>query len=329
MPFLSGVDAARNAVLRIAPIAIIPYFDVVGFGLFGAPVSPEEETWLRRQCGGVWIERYYRRSARLTQPFGDALRWLATRRHYLNYAEPAMDSLFDSKAERETAYDLVDSLHWKRWPGNQEVFRYERTRYTGSRRAANRLVSYDDRPCRITGDPWCLHGEWRLTGVDALRGVRTASTPRGIWSIDDLLQLDPRQFWSERLLLRAVDADKLQRARLRWCRVHRRADPWPQGIPARTQDLIRDARRHQFDLRGCLVPLDVRHLLPSSAPMPDDDSTALIIHDRWSQIYRTEPNPLPPRPFTPSRPALAVSAEIHNPHRAEAAAEAGPSTVRI
>jgi hypothetical protein len=46
-----------------------------------------------------------------------------------------------------------------------------------------------------------------------------------------------------------------------------------------------------------------------------DERTEVQIHyyDRCCQTAQIEPNPLPPRPFTPSTPAEPAPAEICNP----------------
>src|SRR5262249_44277189 len=112
--------------------------------------------------------------------------------------------------------------------------------------------------------------------------------------LNDLLQLDHRQFWAERLLMRTVDLTKLGRLHC----VHMQGvgplrGPWIEHVPgltipfdyhARTgaalwltcgskeetwatmQALIDDCRRKwrdNFPISRCVEQLDVRHLLPT------------------------------------------------------------------
>ncbi len=78
------------------------------------------------------------------------------------------------------------------------------TRYDGPRWAPNLLVLYKDDCSRITGEPYCLHVEWKANGVRAVRGT-------GIHSPADLANFDHRTFWQERLRLVDVDPERLGR----------------------------------------------------------------------------------------------------------------------
>jgi hypothetical protein len=77
-------------------------------------------------------------------------------------------------------------------------------RYDAARSAPNRIVVYSEDFTRITGEPDCLHIEWRTTRARATRAV-------GINSPRDLLGFDHRGFWQKRLLLYDVDRGKLGR----------------------------------------------------------------------------------------------------------------------
>jgi hypothetical protein len=77
------------------------------------------------------------------------------------------------------------------------------TRYDAWR-APNKICFYRDKPCRLTGEIHCLHLEWHLNG---LRAVRRA----GIESGQDLVDFDHRSFWDPRLLLFDVDIERLGR----------------------------------------------------------------------------------------------------------------------
>jgi hypothetical protein len=72
------------------------------------------------------------------------------------------------------------------------------TRYDADRAAQNGIVFYKEDHSRITGEEYCLHLEWRL---NRLRAVRAA----GIETGQDLLKFDHRAFWQKRLRLYEVD----------------------------------------------------------------------------------------------------------------------------
>jgi hypothetical protein len=78
------------------------------------------------------------------------------------------------------------------------------TRYDAGRWAKNLLVCYGENHSRVTGELNCLHLEWRLNGVKAVRGI-------GINAGSDLLEFDHREFWQKRLLLFTADKERLGR----------------------------------------------------------------------------------------------------------------------
>jgi hypothetical protein len=133
------------------------------------------------------------------------LQWLAALKHSLmNYVEVSLDWIFNSEEKRDDAQEFIRRYHVKRWHGKQQALLYKGTRYTAKRRAANKLVNYAEQGSRISGELFCEHVEWRLIGARALRRA-------GIGSLNELLKLDHRQFWTERLLMRTVNLDRLGR----------------------------------------------------------------------------------------------------------------------
>ena len=240
--------------------------------------------WLREHCrGGLYEEQERERKCwdpryvmclQLYQPDDEALRWLANlgRQVLLNYAEVALDLVFNNKQEADAANELIRRYHIKKWHGSQLVlFCRGIVRYSGPRRAANLLVVYADRPCRLSGDVYCLHLEWRLNGSRALQRA-------GLGTVSDLLELDHREFWLQRLLLRQVKLPVLGRLFskhvLRWER--RGASMIEDGrIGERllrsvgseankgtTQALV-DRFRRRFEVSRCLQEIDVSELLPT------------------------------------------------------------------
>jgi hypothetical protein len=297
MPRMAALAETRNPALRIVPVQKLSYIDGVQVWL-KKPWSRRELAWLARRCGSLDVrqqakrwDRAYRVRLQLRQPGHEALQWLAKLNGVLmNYVEVALDWIFNSEEERDAAHEFIRRHHVKRWHGKQEVFSYQGARYTAKRRAANKLVNYAEQGSRISGELFCEHVEWRLSGTRALRRA-------GISSLNDLLELDHRQFWAERLPMRTVNLDTLGRL---YCNhvlgKGPRRGPWIEffgpkksirfdyhgrtgyvvsqtcgsrqaGTSATTQALI-DEWRSKFEVGRCLEALDVEHLLPAEQVWP-------------------------------------------------------------
>jgi hypothetical protein len=203
------------------PIGIYPYFDKIQFWV-REPLNPETVERLRKQCGSLYdtieparFNPQFRHRIELRQPSKQALRWLARRDDALiNRVEIALDLIFKFRADVEEALDFLHQHLVRRWHGkNQEiqVFRLPprgddagslETRYDAGDWAPNALVLYRQDHSRVTGELNCLHIEWRVKSVRAMRAA-------GIESCQDLLQFDHRGFWKKRLLLYKVDRNHL------------------------------------------------------------------------------------------------------------------------
>ena len=138
------------------------------------------------------------------------------------------------------------------------------------------LVVYADLPCRrVTEETPCVHLEWRLNGSRALQRA-------GLGTVGQLLQLDHRQFWQERLLLRTVKQQALGHQYNRHVLGRgRRGRPWIEFYGPITYDFdgragyvlmrraggstqsVVDLCGKQFDVSRCLSPLEVDELLPN------------------------------------------------------------------
>jgi hypothetical protein len=220
-----------------------------------------------------WLSDTFTEGWHLRQPSDTALATLARRSDaHVNYVELALDWLFATETECEWAYELIDQHHVKKHHGKQQLDYCRGTRYTGPRQAANKLVTYGDLECRVTGEVCCLHLEWRINGCKPVRRL-------GIHSPADLLGFDHRAFWKSRLLLYEVDLAKLGRRHRNHFRRYSRApragwtnddyDVWTGALLLRTvqsetgtrvQDAV-DQFRH-LDVWRCLRPIHVGHLLP-------------------------------------------------------------------
>lgn len=210
------------------PMAVYPFFDKIQFWV-STPLDPKTLAKLEASCGqgSIYAEtkpaRFngrLRQRVELRQPDTRALQWLA--RHsdtLINRVEIALDYLFDFRVDRENAWHFMHSRLVRRWHGkkqkirivrsrNQEDFDEENnsigTRYDASRASPNTIAFYEQTHSRITGEFNCLHLEWRL---NKLKAVRRA----GIASGQDLLDFDHRRFWEEKLLLFNVDKARLGR----------------------------------------------------------------------------------------------------------------------
>jgi hypothetical protein len=282
---------ARNELQRIVPAGVIAYVDKIHVWL-KTPRPRTEVAWLSSQCGrGLHVyrghkrwdrSREYKQRLQLRQPSYEALQSLATLEGILiNYLELALDLTFNSEEERNEAHEFVCQYHVKRWHGEQKIKIVKGSRYTGKRRTPNKLVSYADLVCRITGEVYCVHLEWRLNGAEAVRRA-------GISTIRELLRLEIRQFWKERLVMRAFNYRTLGRQH----NIHilgkgRRRSPWIRFLGRKkalaydydrtagativrvcgsTQAVI-DEYRKRLDVGHCLEYIDVWQLLPKQWEM--------------------------------------------------------------
>jgi hypothetical protein len=214
---------------RIVPTEKMSYVDSIQLWLKNPLLPRTRLDWLAAHCDSIDIRQQAKRwdpshqvRLQMRRPRREALQWLATLDGMvMNYVEIGLDWTFTSEEERDAAQEFIRTHHVKRWHGDQQVtFHKGITRYTAQRRVPNKLVSYADRPSRITGEIYCVHVEWRLNGARALRRA-------GIATVSELLKLDHHQFWKERLLLRRVNLEALGRQ----YNVHvlgkgRRRGPW-------------------------------------------------------------------------------------------------------
>jgi len=211
----------RAGFALIKPIGIYPYFDKVQVWL-RFPADPEEIARLERQCGDFHHEnrparfnRQLRQRLEFKQPKQEALEWIAGRADALiNRLEVTIDYIFDSLAQRCDAWDFLDRHLVRSWHGKNQKIRISKsddghdqrhgTRYDAGRRSPQEIALYPEEQSRITGEPYCLHLEWRL---NRLKTVHAA----GIKSGRDLLEFSHREFWRKRLRLYDVDKRRLGR----------------------------------------------------------------------------------------------------------------------
>jgi hypothetical protein len=215
----------RTIVTLPSPIGAQGYFDKIPFWL-RKPLDEKTLLWLTQQCGkgelfvadgSAPFRRGFCQRVELRQPSEKALRWLAKHNDALvNRAEIALDLVFKYQADTQEVWDYLHRHLVRRWHGRNQEIRVRRsaqrgddpgslkTRYDAGRRAPNLLVLYAEDHSRKTGELNCLHIEWR---VKSLRAMRAA----GINSGQDLPNFDHRAFWQKRLLLYTLDSRRLGR----------------------------------------------------------------------------------------------------------------------
>ena len=290
----------------INPCGIYAYLDKVHIWL-SRPLSQGQLDWLKQQCGGMHVDhqpkrwdRIYQQRLQLQRPNREALQSLSTLMGgRLNYVEFGLDWIFDDEEERDQAFALVSRYHVKRWHGKQRITFAKTTRYTGQRRAPNVLASYADKASRITREPYCVHLEWRINGVEPLRRA-------GITCIRDLMNFDHRHFWQSRLLMRAFNPGELGkqfnihvagkgRRRTQWIKFHGAFaydyDLRAGGILVRAQSstqMLIDTYGKRFPVNRCLIEINVRHLLPNQT----------LSYDYASKRSLTSLSTLAPKEFT-------------------------------
>jgi hypothetical protein len=280
---------------QINPAGIYSYIDKLQVWL-RQPLARRNLAWLRGQCGMLQVRNKpasfdwtYVQRLQLNQPTHEAIQFLSTVADlHLNYVEVALDWTFEDEDDRNAAIALVVRHHVKRWHRDQGI-RFVKwvTRYSGPRSAPNVLATYHDKHCRITGELLCVHLEWRIRGVGAARRA-------GITCLADLLKLDHRRFWQERLLMRSPDPRKLGRmyhshiagrGRRRGEWITRIGKSFSYDHHLRTgstiihclesSQAVVDTYRKKFNVGSCMRNVDVEHLLPHSSSMIYADNLIL------------------------------------------------------
>jgi len=299
MDHIRPAGSAGNAA-PIYPIAVYSSFDYVKLWL-PRPLSGDKLQWLRARCGKLprpYVNRYGWQRLKLYQPRREALQfWASVDGAYANFVEVALDWVFSCEADLDEAVaflrrHIVKSYHRGKIHFDPELDdiahddnsdfavihrRRVNTRYSNSRKSPTNLADYFDRPSKVTGEVHCLHMDWRLQRASAL--VRA-----GLPKVADLLTLNHREFWRERLQLRMFDLSKLGRTVRNTQFDSRRRQPWINrfGLDVdrrngaiilraygSVQAVLNSTIADRAKLRSCLLPqFDVSHLLPN--PQGDD-----------------------------------------------------------
>jgi hypothetical protein len=267
----------------IYPDGVYSYFDKIQVW-FQEPLSTRQRNRLNNWCALYPLEKPtkywwpYSEGFQIKQPMkDDVLPWLGSVDNnsvLFNALEVALDWTFDEASDRDHADEFFDNYAVKKWHGKRRVRFNEDTRYTGPQGAPNLIVSYPDKVCRVTGELFCLHIEWRTNGMSALRRA-------GI-TLADLRSFDHRAFWPKRLYMASVDPSKLGRQPCNALRQTRRREwqadnGWSsvdyhlrtgnimvQRLENRSTQAVLDAYGTKYPSRRWLVPFKVSHLLPTA-----------------------------------------------------------------
>jgi hypothetical protein len=199
------------AIAQIKPTGIYSYIDKVQVWLKRA-MSKSEIANLRKRCGSLHVRnkpanwnRSFLQRLQICQPQADVLIELAVREHLVNHVEVALNWTFANACDWDAAFEVLRMYLIKKYHGAQVIRVVSRekdgkrskgpTWYSGQRWKNPTVIAiYAHRPCKITGEVLCVHTEWRMYGVAALRRG-------GIHSLRDLVTLDYRKFWQQRLLM--------------------------------------------------------------------------------------------------------------------------------
>jgi len=293
----AAINTERQSAPYPTPTGVHPYFDKFQFWVCN-PLDQGTLAWLRKQCGrgGLHVENRparfnarFRQRIELRQPSDQALRWLACRDDALiNRAEITIDLTFKCLSERDDAWELLHRHLVRPWHGKKQEIRAFRgglqtrslcdqgglgdSRYDAGGSAPNKIVFYREEHSRVTGEAYCLHLEWRLKGLRAVRAAR-------INSGSDLPEFSHRSFWQNRLRLYDVDFARLGRlvrnrtgGRKSRSSEIKRTLSYRVNIDARTGDMVTapfqtvqemiDHLKTICDVHRALVPIPIESMLP-------------------------------------------------------------------
>jgi hypothetical protein len=196
---ISTADCARN-IAPIYPRSVHAYIDWFQVSLPYPPPDERSMAWLRRQCRHLWPEdfsqqlRDWQAASRQLYSAEDRRkrrhwRWWTLQMHQpslqgiqrirnirgasLNVLEIALDWIFETAEARDEARAFHDAHAYKRYLRADPCFFSKpddphRTRYTNHEGSATNFRTYSDRPCKLTGEPFCLHNEYRIKGTPSL-----------------------------------------------------------------------------------------------------------------------------------------------------------------
>jgi hypothetical protein len=280
------------------PVSVYAYPDTVAFCL-KRQLSKTDVEWLKRRCrlDYWWSHKLREHLLWIYYPVThEVLAFMV----YLMKHNPdvrqtqvheALDWCFNSEAEVDKARRIFDTYNV--WPHCRRVEYKKGTRYTTAKNGRNNLVAYHDPECRVTDEVYCLHIENRL------KGARTLER-HGITTAQDIIDLDRRQFWQDKLKMSTVDMQKLgiihdnhfeKKARRKPNITRRLLSSGREFVYDQdsrighminygksTQEVIIAMRKKGIDIQRhrCLKGIDVGHLLPACAEQKDESANGKL-----------------------------------------------------
>lgn len=130
------------------------------------------------------------------QPSEGAIDYIAREmpRHLVARFDIALDLETTNHVDAEQLQIYLEGHLDQARQGKQSWVKKGGTLYSGQAGARNVIALYSDRSSKLTQRP-CCHLEWRTSSIPAVRAA-------GVSDIRDLLLIDPRKFFEQRLVLR-------------------------------------------------------------------------------------------------------------------------------
>lgn len=236
----------------INPMERHAYIDRIDLWL-KEPITHADRKWLKGECGHVYGRRNLRKlfypqlqyRLSLTQPSAAAILFLAKYPEArLSVVEVALDLIVENEEDCELGREAINRYFVKRNHRTQDGFAGD-TKYSGPRWSSRTVyVTYSDKPCKITGGN-CIHIECRMYGAETLKRA-------GVRHPTDLLTLNLRKFWKDKLLFFVLNHEKFGRKCWnRYLRTRRRLS-WILRIPLKSGvfEYNRDTRISQTIFRS-------------------------------------------------------------------------------
>lgn len=193
------------------------YFDTVAI-LTRGRLGRAKVQALERTCGSVYASATdapgFRARYAINQPTPDTFallqQWLPDPNSYcINSVHRALDLIVANQHALARLWSYLKQHLTMRWHGRNNVLVYTKDeKQTYYARAAKegtwhgrQIVAYGDKPCRLTGEAYCVHLEFQRNSAKYCKSA-------GFETIADLASYsdyDHRQLWRDELALRRVD----------------------------------------------------------------------------------------------------------------------------
>lgn len=176
-------------------------------------LSPKDLDVLSTKCRSVKVQtpkrvlHPWRRKYLLQGPSIDGFHFLKGKFRQdeilISRVDIALDLCTRSRIHAKTLHQFFRQHLTQRWPGQIERFEFKNTLYFRRAGAPRNFAIYGHRRSKVT-TKWACHVERRYGRA---AGCRRA----GFVTLNNLINLDHRAFWSRELHLRVVDTSKLDK----------------------------------------------------------------------------------------------------------------------